>query len=196
MGKILLDKFGVTEKTDSKAVKKVNIIPYFPNEADFNLFKSELDRLEKDPVQVDLFLKTYGLEQVEGLKDYILNNDIQKDKVNELLPTQNFKNIASQAHGYTGVQKAIEAYNKSLSVNSDKTTAATDSTKKFIDILSTNNTKLADCMRNANGCSIKISDYAVSLGKSAIKTVALTRPDNRKEYRFITKRLRTVSGTE
>lgn len=116
------------------------------------------------------------LKNIDGLYGYAVKQsrsgeDVDLDVVNNLIKTQN---IASQAHGYSGVQKAIDAYNKSLSVNSDKTTAATDDTKKFIDILSTNNTKLADCMKNANGCSIKISDYAVSLGKSAIKTVALT----------------------
>lgn len=174
IGKILLGKFGVTENPDSKTVKKINIIPNFPYEVEFNHFKSALDKLQKDPVQIDIYLKTQGLEQVKGLKDYILNNDIQKDHVNELIQAQNNINIANQAHGYSGVQKAIDAYNESLSRNSDNTTAATDNTKKLIDTLSTSNTKLADCMINANGSSIRMKDYAISLAGSAVKTTVLT----------------------
>ena len=114
IGKIVLDKIGITNKLGGEIVKKVQIISDFPNETKFNHFKSEIDRLEKDPVQVDLYLKTHGLDKVEGLKDYILNNDIKQDSVNNLIQTQNYKNIADQAPGILGVKKALDSYNEGI----------------------------------------------------------------------------------
>ena len=108
--KILLDKFGTTEFLDGDiTAKKVDINPSL-NESGYNKLVAKLNAIEKDPVQVDLYLKTHGLDKVEGLKDYILNNDIKQDSVNNLIQTQNYKNIADQAHGFLGVKKAIDAY--------------------------------------------------------------------------------------
>ena len=93
--------------------KKVDIIPTL-NESKYNKLVAKLNALEKDPVQVDLYLKAHGLEQVEGLKDYILNNDIKQDSVNELITKQNYKNTANQAYGIMGVNTAIKEYNKGI----------------------------------------------------------------------------------
>ena len=76
IGKILLDKFGVTEFLGRDITKKkVANIPTF-NESTYNDLIAQLNTLENDPVQVDLYLKAHGLDNVEELKDYILNNEI------------------------------------------------------------------------------------------------------------------------
>lgn len=110
IGKTILDSIGWTEKLGGTTQPKITPIVEM-NDLDFWLFKRDLESIEKDPVQVDLYLKTHGgLDKVEGLKDYILNNDIKQDSVNNLIQTQNYKNIADQAHGYLGVKKAINEY--------------------------------------------------------------------------------------
>lgn len=113
IGKTILDKSGITEFFGGEInIKDIKPLPIYVDRTDWVNFKSEINDLEKDPVQVDLYLKAHGLDQVEGLKDYILNNDIKQDSVNNLIQTQNYKNIANQAHGIKGVNSAIKEYNK------------------------------------------------------------------------------------
>ncbi|MBQ4521624.1 MAG: hypothetical protein IJA10_01560 [Lachnospiraceae bacterium] len=100
---------GVTKSN----IVTIDIVPDLQNEIEFEKFVHKIEELDKDPVQVDLYLKTHGLDQVEGLKDYILNNDkLNMGSVNELINTQTYTNIANQAHGISGVNKAIKEYKR------------------------------------------------------------------------------------
>lgn len=143
--------------------KKIDIIPTL-DELKFDKLVAKLNAIEKDPVQVDLYLKTHGLEQVEGLKDYILNNDIKQDSVNNLIQTQNYKNIANQAHGFTGVNAAIKEYNKLTD---------TASRTKLAETISTTNTSLGNYLTGLNGASAGMGSYASSLATATAKTFAL-----------------------
>ena len=163
----------MTEKLGGETVKKVHIISDFPTEAKFNRFKADIDRLEKDPVQVDLYLKTHGLDKVEGLKDYILNNDIKQDSVNNLIQTQNYKNIASQAHGFIGVRKAIDEYNESLIKYEDGTTEASEGTKKLCGAISQSNSSFGKYLTGLKGTKAGMGNYAASLVTATAKTFAL-----------------------
>lgn len=154
----------MTEKLDGEITKKITIIPNFPNEAKFNQFKAELDALEKDPVQVDLYLKAHGLEQVEGLKDYILNNEIKQNSVNELITQQNFQNIAKQASGFKGVNEAINQYNKLTD---------TTSKSKLAETINTTNTSLGKYLTGLNGAKAGLGSYAGSLVTATARTFAL-----------------------
>lgn len=156
----------MTEKLGGETVKKVHIISDFPTEAKFNRFKADIDRLEKDPVQVDLYLKTHGLEQVEGLKDYILNNDIKQGSINNLIQAQNYKNIADQAHGFTGVKKVIDEYNKGIK-------NGTLNAEKFTETISKSNSSLGKYLTGLNGATAGMGQYISSLVTAKIKTFAL-----------------------
>lgn len=136
------------------------------NDLDFWLFKRDLESLEKDPVQVDLYLKTHGLDKVEGLKDYILNNDIKQDSVNNLIQTQNYKNIASQAHGFIGVRKAIDEYNKGIKNGSLNT-------EKFNTTISQSNSSFGKYLTGLKGTKAGMGNYAASLVTATAKTFAL-----------------------
>ena len=109
-------------------------IPTF-NESTYNDLIAQLNTLENDPVQVDLYLKAHGLNEVEELKNYILNNNIKRDSVNNLIQTQNYKNIADQAHGFKGVKNAINKYNAGI-------TQADFDTEKFVSTISSGNPSL------------------------------------------------------
>ncbi len=173
LGKTLLDNSGITEWLGGKINIKDKSIPVYIDKTDWNNFKAELDALEKDPVQVDLYLKAHGLEQVEGLKDYILNNDIKQNSVNELITQQNYTNIAKQASGFKGVNQAIDAYNASLQKNSDDTIEATANTEKLVNAISTTNTSLGKYLTGLNGAKAGLDSYAGFLVTATARTIAL-----------------------
>lgn len=86
--------------------------------------------------------------------------------VNELITSQNNANIASQAHGYKGVKKAIDEYNKSLSVSEEKT-------KSLTTAISNSNVKLGNHLANLNGAKAGMGGYALSLATVTAKSIAL-----------------------
>lgn len=172
IGKTILDSIGWTEKLGGTIQPKIKPIVEM-NTTQFDEFKAYLDKIEKDPVQVDLYLKAHGLEQVEGLKDYILNNDIKQGSVNNLIQTQNYKNIANQAHGFKGIKKALDEYNAGI-------TKAGFNTEKFVSTISSSNSSFGNylsSLKDANGqyhkADIGLGGYAGSLITATAKTVAL-----------------------
>lgn len=173
IGKTILDSIGWTEKLGGVIQPKIEPILEIDNLKDFWLFKADIEALEKDPVQIDLYLKEHGLDKVKGLKDYILNNDIKQSSVNNLIQTQNYKNIADQAHGFLGVKKAIDEYNDSLIKNEDGTTKASDGTKKLSETISQSNSSLGKYLTNLKGADAGMIGYAGSLATATIKTFAL-----------------------
>lgn len=167
IGKTLLDKSGITKFFGGEInIKDIKPLPIYVDDTAWENFKADLDRLEKDPVQVDLYLKTHGLDKVEGLKDYILNNDIKQDSVNNLIQTQNYKNIASQAHGFIGVRKAIDEYNKGIKNGSLNT-------EKFNTTISQSNSSLGKYLKGLDGTKAGMGNYAASLVTATAKTFAL-----------------------
>lgn len=172
IGKTILDSIGWTEKLGGTTQPKITPIVEM-NDLDFWLFKRDLETLEKDPVQVDLYLKTHGLDKVEGLRDYILNNDIKQDSVNNLIQTQNYKNIAVQAHGYLGVKKAINEYNESLIRYEDNTTEASKGTTKLCETISQSNSSLGKYLTGLNGTTAGMGKYISSLATATVKTFTL-----------------------
>lgn len=167
IGKTILDSIGWTKKLGGVTQPKIEPILEIDNLKDFWLFKADIDDLEKDPVQVDLYLKTHGLEQVEGLKDYILNNDnIKQDSVNNLIQTQNYKNIADQAHGFLGVKKAIDKYNNGIKDGSLNT-------EKFNETISQSNSSLGNYLTGLDGATAGILSYGKSLATATLKTFSL-----------------------
>lgn len=155
IGKTILDKSGITEFFGGEInIKDIKPLPIYVDRTDWVNFKSEINDLEKDPVQVDLYLKAHGLDQVEGLKDYILNNDIKQDSVNNLIQTQNYKNIANQAHGIKGVNSAIKEYNK-VTTEASKT--------KFAEIIIQSNSSLGKYLKG-------LKDVDAGLMRKNLKT--------------------------
>ena len=166
LGKQILDSIGFTEKMGGD-IGNFEISPIVKmNDGDFRDFKAELDRIDKDPVQVDVLLKTRGLEQIQDLKEYILKNDVKQDSVNEFIETQNFTNIANQAHGFSGVKKAIDEYNASL----NKTDVDTN---KFVETIGKSNAGLGKYLAGLKGGQAGLLNYGISLVGATIKTVAL-----------------------
>lgn len=167
IGKTILDKSGITEFFGGEInVKDVKPLPIYVDRTDWINFKDDLDRLEKDPVQVDLYLKTHGLDKVEGLRDYILNNDIKQSSVNNLIQTQNYKSIADQAHGIIGVKKAIDEYNEGIE-------NGTLNTDKFNETISQSNSSLGNYLTGLKGTTAGIFSYGKSLATATLKTFAL-----------------------
>lgn len=165
LGKILLDNSGITKwlggETNTKDIKP---IPIYTDKTSWDNFKADLDRIKKDPVQVDLYLKAHGLKQVEGLRNYILNNNIQQGSVNELIQRQNNKNIADQAHGLRGVNAAINEYNK-LTKYASRT--------KLAETINNTNSSLGKYIIKLKGADASLFDYGVALVSAKIKTLAL-----------------------
>lgn len=168
LGKTILNSIGLTEKVIQPKIQPII------DDYQFWLFKADLDKLENDPVEVDVYLKEHGLDQVQGLKDYISNNkNIKQNSVNNLIQAQNYQNIAKQAHGISGVKKAIDEYNNSLTKLDNGTTEVSANTTKFTKALAGTNTKLANFMTNAKGSKITLGSYAKSLAIAKIKTIGL-----------------------
>lgn len=110
-----------------------------------------------------------GLGHITGLQDYIEQHgaeNIQKGSVNTLINQQNYTNMANEAHGFTGVNKAIAKYNELINEGSGDT-------KTFLESIAETNPQLAKCMEQFNTGNMGIGNYAGSLVKATAKTVAL-----------------------
>ena len=128
IGKTLLDKSGITEFFGGEInVKDIKPLPIYVDRTDWINFKSDLDRLEKAPAQVDIYLKKHGLEHVEDLKDYILNNDIRDGNLN----IEKFNGTISQSNSslgkyltsLNGAKAGMDSYAGSLITATAKTVA-------------------------------------------------------------------------
>lgn len=74
--------------------------------------------------------------------------------------------MANEAHGFVGVNKAIAKYNKLIKSGSGDT-------KTFLESIAATNPQLAKCMEQFNTGNMGIGNYAGSLVKATVKTVAL-----------------------
>lgn len=179
IGKNISDRFGLTELLGGKVAQVYEpIVELYVEDDEWKTLINEIKAADGDTVKIKLAIDKAGLSDVDGLNDYVINQvnngkKIDNESVNSLIQSQNYQNIADEAHGYKGVKQAIDAYNESLQKNDDNITIATNNTNKFIDTLSKTNPQLAGCMRNAEGSTISFSNYAGSLIKAKIQTIGL-----------------------
>lgn len=124
IGKIIADFSGLTEKLGGQKHKKIeqrNTIVEV-NKTEWDKFQQEVKAADGDEIKIKAAIDDSELKQLknlDGLYDYAVERsnagkDVDLDSVNNLIQTQNYKNIADQAHGFTGVNKAINAYKESL----------------------------------------------------------------------------------
>ena len=140
--------------------------------------QKKLNDLNGDKIRIRAEINKSSLKDINGLSDYIIDRiktgkDISTASVNELIQAQNYLNIAKQAQGISGVKRAIEEYNSTLTKLSGGTTKASSDTAKLTGALEGTNVNLANFMVNAKGAEVNLKDYVVSLATAKVKTVAL-----------------------
>lgn len=163
IGNNLLDKLGMAENVKIEPIIKIN--------------STKIDELKEaiqkcnTTAQVDVIIKEHGLDNIEGLPEHIKElyekgeiNSLERSDVNNLINQHNYKTIANQAHGLSGVNNAIKEYNKL----SDKS-----SRSKFAEAMSQGNASLGDYLKGLNGASGGLVGYAGSLAAASLKTIGL-----------------------
>ena len=169
LGRKFLDNLGITEKiTGQSAIVQPNIKPIVIKD-DWDAFVIEMRKAENDPVNIDIYLREHGLENVAGLKDYLVNttaNDLDPSRVNNMIMQQKYTNIASSASGFKGVSAAIQEYNNLVRNGSRYQTT-------FLGALESTNPKLATYLKGLNNVDGTMRGYAASLVASTAKTFAL-----------------------
>lgn len=83
---------------------------------------------------------------------------------NIIADSNNLTEIAEQAHGLTGVNKAIKEYNKLTNKSSQS---------EFAEAISQSNTSLGDHLKGLNGAKGGLAEYAISLTAAKMKTIGL-----------------------
>ncbi len=83
---------------------------------------------------------------------------------NIIADSNNLTEIAEQAHGLTGVNKAIKEYNKLTNKSSRS---------EFAEAMSQSNASLGDHLKGLNGAKGGLAGYAISLTAAKMKTIGL-----------------------
>lgn len=123
IGKIIADLSGLTEKLSGQKndkfenIKQINLNTKV-NTDEWKKFKQEVKAAKGDTVKIKTAIDNSAfkdLKKVEGLYDYAVSKsqsgqNVRLKDINNLIQTQNYKNIADQAHGFLGVKKAINEY--------------------------------------------------------------------------------------
>lgn len=123
IGKIIADFSGLTEKLDGKKNGKLKTIKKIDTEievdkTEWNKFQHEVKAAKGDTVKIKTAIDNSAfkdLKEVEELYNYAVSKsqsgqNVRLKDINNLIQTQNYKNIADQAHGFLGVKKAINEY--------------------------------------------------------------------------------------
>ena len=186
IGKIIADFSGLTEKWGGEKNGGFDEIKQIKtnigvNRTEWEKFKQEVKAADGDEIKIKAAIDDSELKQLknlDGLYDYAVNQssagkDVDLGSVNNLIQTQNYKNIADQAHGILGVNKAIDAYNESLIKNEDGTTKASDGTKKLNSAISQSNSSFGNYLTGLEGATAGIFNYGKSLATATLKTFAL-----------------------
>lgn len=175
IGKIIADASGFTEKLGGKKNGKFEEIHEIKvKDYEWEKFKQEVKVADGDEIKIKAAIDDSELKQLknlDGLYDYALNQskagkDVDLGSVNNLIQTQNYKNIADQAHGYLGVKKAIKEYNDGIK-------NGTLNTEKFTETISQSNPSLGKYLTGLNGATAGIFNYGKSLATATVKTFAL-----------------------
>lgn len=164
LGKIISDNIGLTEALGGAKNATLNFDTKV-NKKEVNKLKAEIKALDGDEVRIRAAVDRSSLKNIDGLADYAVQRakdgkDISLGGVKELA----FKNIADQAHGFTGVSAAIKEYN-SLTDIASKT--------KLAETINGTNSSLGKYLTGLNGANTNIGNYAKSLAKATAKTFAL-----------------------
>lgn len=124
--------------------------------------KAKLATLENNPHEVDVFIKEHKLENVNGMEDLLKSGNADIDSINHLIDEQN---IANQAKGIIGVNKALEHFNE---LQEDQ-----DARSKFIEALQSQNVELSNFLGGIEGGNASLSGYVAHLVSSTVKTIGL-----------------------
>lgn len=171
IGKILADRWGWTAKLGGVEKETVHITT--------KVEQGELDNLIRDikkcntTAQVDVVIKEHGLSNIKGLPEHIKEvyekgeiDKLQLSDVNKFALNQRYRDIADQAHGFTGVNVAIKEYNDGIKKGTLDTT-------KFAETISQSNSSLGNYLTKLDGAKAGIFDYGKSLANATIKSFAL-----------------------
>ncbi len=152
---------------DTNSVISTPTIKPFVDPIEWKNFENEIKSKKNNSFKIDLSLKDQNLDNVAGLKDYILNTDnLDKNEVNSLIQKQNLTDIAKSAKSYSGVSDAIKTYNNMIKNGSEDT-------QNFLETISQTNPKLADSMKKYDSGTMSVRNYATSLAGATLKTAAL-----------------------
>lgn len=142
-------------------------------------FKQEVKAADGDTIKIKVAIddsELQDLKRIDGLYDYAveqskLGKDVDLGSINALIQTQNYKNIAEQAHGILGVKQAIDKYNEGIEKEDFDT-------EKFIEAITSSNSALGKYFSSLKGVndqynqgSIGLGGYAGSLAVAALKTL-------------------------
>lgn len=177
LGKIIADYIGLTEKLGEnknqkyKEIEKIDV-GVKVDETEWDKFQQEVKAADGDTIKIKAAIDDSELQQLknlDGLYDYAVEQskagkDVDLGSVNKLIQTQNFNNIANQAHGFRGVNTAIKEYKK-LTDEASKS--------KFAETISGTNAKLGAYLTNLNGATAGMGGYIKSLVTSTLKSFAL-----------------------
>ena len=169
LGRKFLDNLGITEKITGQSTTVQPVVKPIVDPTSWKAFIAEMRKAENDPVNIDIYLREHGLENVAGLKDYLVNtnfNDLSRNKINNMIMQQKYTNIASSASGFKGVSAAIQEYNNLVRNGSRYQTT-------FLGALESTNPKLATYLKGLNNVDGTMRGYAASLVASTAKTFAL-----------------------
>lgn len=160
IGKIISDRFGITEFFGGTVNKKIS----FETEIDddeLDELVAKIKTLDGDEIRIRAAVDESSLRNIDGLADYAIDRakqgkNISKEGVTELLN----KNIADQAHGIKGVNVAIKEYNK-LTTEASKT--------KFAKAITQSNSSLGNYLKGLKDVDAGIISYAGSLVATTAK---------------------------
>ena len=173
IGRIIADASGLTEKLGSQRNGKFEEIHQIKVEnTEWNKFQQDVKAAKGDTVRIKTAIDNTALKnlrKVEGLYDYAVKQsnggkNVGLKQINNLIQTQNYKNIADQAHGFLGVNTAIKEYNK-LTDNASRS--------KFSEGVSRSNASLGKYLEGFNVATAGIGNYAKFLALATLKTTAL-----------------------
>ena len=177
IGKILLDKLEGIKKNSETGNPKIKPIIEVNDKKIKELRKKLQDC--NSTVKIDTVIDESEFAKVEGLSAHIkelyekgaINKLNAKNDVAPFVQNQYYTDIANQAHGFKGVNEAIQKYNK-LTDDASKS--------KLVDTIAKSNASLGEYLsglEDADGkfgkASIGLGGYAGSLATATLKTVAL-----------------------
>lgn len=175
IGKIIADASGLTDKwggQKNEKYKEIHKIDYKVDDSKWDKFQAEVKAADGDTIKIKTAIDDSELQQLKKLDrlyDYAVEQskagkDVDLGSVNKMIQTQNYKNIADQAHGFQGVNAAIKEYN---------TLTDTASKNKLIETINGTNTSLGKYLTGLNGANAGLQGYATSLATATLKTFAL-----------------------
>lgn len=171
IGKILADRLGWTDKLGGTENAKIGTIDPKTHE-DIEKLQNDIKKCNTT-IEIDAVIKKHGLQEVENFSEHIKKlqaqgniDKLDKNKVNNLIQTQNYKNIADQAHGFLGVKKAIDKYNNGIKDGSLNT-------EKFNETISQSNSSLGKYLTGLDSTTAGMGEYISSLATATLKTFSL-----------------------